>query len=381
LGSVSLSPHPYELNEAGGTVDYLAAPIAANDACIVLQCDAYNWDWKHGDGNADGRAVFATPLKPGSAPNTISCRQTGVAVSETGDVPVHMQAIALPDAVKGVADLYVKFVPPKVMEHFPACDEACINALIWAKFNVAIDPGTVAGNVEIRPCANENCVISELGAPLAISADHITVTPVPKSTETGKRFLRIEAVTSGALPGTKNPLLVPGKYYRVLLRGGGDTGIKGMNGVAMSGLNDPDGFVWTFRTKLGEEALCKVASVDLAPLEKYEQHVGARQLFVATPFTKPDVCSSQGQTLIQTQAISWATSDKKVADYVEGNLIDTGGPLPAQCSPICLAMGSQGQFGKVAVCGNGLIETTDASYCVNKKNLLWRCVYCFGGRC
>lgn len=356
IGAVGVSPHPYELNEAGGKVPYLASPISKDDACVVLQCEKYDWEWEHGDANGDGRAIFDTPLN--TEQGKISCKQTGVAITETGNVPVNMNAIAKPDNVKGIAQLYVKFIPPRVEDYAPRCQLACINSLIWARFSQALDPNSIVGNVEVRPCANENCVLTELGSPLEIPSNYITVVQVPKTTETVKRFLSIKPIKAD-----QTLLLQPGKYYRVLLKGGTDSGIKGMNGVLMTGLNDPDGFVWTFRTKLGPDSYCKAESVDVAPIEKYETLIDARQLFVATPFGKADECSAVGQALIQTQDASWASSDKDVADFVGLGKVDTGAPLPAQCSAICLAMGSQAQYGKVAVCGNGIIETTDTAYC------------------
>lgn len=362
VGAVSVSPHPYELNDSGATVDYLASPIAANDTCVVLQCSAYDWTWEHGDGNNDGRAIFETPLKTEPKNGLTSCRQVGVALTETGDVPVNMNATAQPDAVKGTAQLFVRFVPPRVISYAPNCQAACVNAVISATFNVPIDPQTVPGNVEVRPCANENCNLAELGPPLPIPPGNITVSVPPKSSDQKARYLRINPVVPGQ-GNVPSPLLAPGVFYRVLLRGGSGPGIRGFNGVPMAGLNDPDGFIWTFRAKLGEDAFCTAALVDVAPGEKIEHQVGARQLFVATPFGAPDECSVNGQALVQTASASWATSDAAVADYVAGGTVDTGADLPPQCSAACLWMGSQAEFGKVAVCGNGLLETTDANYC------------------
>lgn len=359
VGAVTVIPHPYELNDAGASIKYTASPLSSDDQCVVLKCDAYDWSWENGDGPLpDGRAVFKQPLAPGATPGSVSCHQTGIAVSETGNVPVHMNATAKPDNVKGTADLFVKFVPPRVVDYAPKCDQACTNALVWATFNIELDPSSIAGNIEIRQCANENCVAGELGAPLPIVNDPGQLTVVPKSSDTKKRFLQIKAVDAN---GTL--LLLPGQFYHVLLKGGTDNGIRGLNGVAMVGLNDADGFSWNFRTKLGQDAFCTAQSVDVAPGEKYETQIGARQSFKATAFGKPDQCSAQGQMLIQTDNASWVTSDAQVADYMDGGAIDTGGTLPPRCDAHCLAMGSQGEFGKVAACGNGVIETTDAAYC------------------
>ncbi len=362
LGGVSVSPHPYELNDSGATVEYLASPIAAGDKCVVLSCSPYDWTWEHGDGNADGRAIFETPFNIDSQSGLTSCRQTGVALMETGEVPVNMNATAQPDAVKGTAHLFVRFIPPRVTDYGPGCQTACANALVWATFNTELDPMSIPGNVEVRTCANENCILTELGPPLAIPASNITLTAVPKSLDPTPRYLRIEPTVPGP-NNTQTLLFAPGKFYRVLLRGGDDTGIRGLNGVPMAGLNDPEGFAWTFRVKVGEDAFCAVDSVDVAPQEKYETEVGARQLFVATPYGAPDDCRVTGQALVQNGSASWSTSDASVADFVAGGIVDTGGDLPAQCSSSCLWAGASAEFGKVAVCGNGIIETTDPVYC------------------
>ncbi|MCI0479501.1 hypothetical protein L0Y59_03070, partial [Candidatus Uhrbacteria bacterium] len=358
VGAVSVSPHPYTLNDTGASAPYLASPLSADDLCVVLQCDAYPWDWLHGDDDQDGRAIFQTPLIVEPKTGAPGCRQTGIAVLETGNVPVNMNAIVQPDGVKGTGHLYVKFVPPRVLDYGPDCQTACINAAIWARFNVEIDPESVAGNVVVRPCANENCILSELGSALPIPEARITVTTPPKSTDIRSLFLRVDPVTA-----TNDLLLVPGKYYRVLLKGGTDTGIRGMNGVPMTGLNDPEGFFWTFRTKLGTDAFCVADAVDVAPMRKIETVVGARQMFTASPYGSPDECSAAGQLLIQTTSASWQTSDANIATYFLDGLLDTGGGLPPRCNAMCLWMGAQAEYGKVAVCGNGTIETTDATYC------------------
>ncbi|MCR4278839.1 MAG: Ig-like domain-containing protein [bacterium] len=365
VGAVSVSPHPYELNDSGATVNYLASPVAENDKCVVLQCSVYDWAWEHGDGNNDGRAIFETPLKTESKSGLTSCRQVGVSLTETGDVPVNMNAIVKPDAVKGTGHLFVRFIPPHVISYAPRCSSACVNAVISATFNTAIDPLTVPGNVEVRACANENCNVAELSAPLPIPASNITVTVPPKSSDQKLRYLRIDPVVKGQkIP---NFLLTPGMYYRVRLKGGDSQGIRGNNGVPMSGLNNPEGFVWTFRAKIGEDAYCTAEFIDVAPGEKIETNVGARQLFTATPFGVPDECSADGQALVQTTNASWATADANIANYVSGGTVDTGAPLPAQCGASCLWMGAQAEFGKVAVCGNGILETTDSKYCANGK--------------
>ncbi len=363
VGSVDVAPTSLTMSASGETAAYKALPIASSDACIVLNCRSFDWEWYTGTAtakNSDKRASV-TSVKLSSSG---TCEQTGTGISETGEVPVNVNASLLTTGPAGVGSLFVKFQPPRVESYFPNCQESCSNVQITALFSAALDETSVKtpGNVEIRKCANENCVESELSDPLALGGKAVNLIPPPKSgSGAPARLLTIDAVSGG------KSILEPGGFYRVLLKGGPSVpgGIRGKNGVPLTGLNHPLGFQWTFRVKPGADATCTPDRVDVTPLQKIETAIGARQLFVATAVTKPDACSADGETIVPLSPAGWTTSDATVADFykVTGALIDTGGTLPPGCSGTCKATGASAVYGKVAVCGNGVIETTDKLWC------------------
>ncbi|MFH1620790.1 MAG: IPT/TIG domain-containing protein [Patescibacteria group bacterium] len=357
VGAVNVIPSPYTMNNSGDTEKYSAIPLYSQDKCIVLNCKKFDWNWYTGSiSTPDGRADITNDKFNGLG----KCEQVGTGLQETGSVPVDINTeLTQTIPIIGTANLFINFQPPKVEAFGPQCDQACLNGKIWARFSSQLNEATVMNqdNIVIQKCYNENCVESELSLPLDTSKMQVELIEPYGSQGDTKRLIDI----------TPAYHLEPGGFYRVLIKGGPGSpqGIVGANGVPMTGLNHPLGFTWTFRTKLGTAGMCKAERIDVVPLEKYEKSVIASQLFVATPFGSPDICNAGGQPLIQSEGAAWESSDTDVADLYEinGDLIDTGGNLPSGCTQKCLASGAQAEYNKVAVCGNGIIETTDPVYC------------------
>jgi len=361
VGSVKIIPSPYTMHGGGETTSYRAVPLSASDACMLVECSQFNWDWYTGTKKStDDRATVTNDAVGGKG----VCEQTVTGLKETGAVPVDIRAEIKSIGPVGMGQLFIKFVPPRVEAYAPNCDQACSNSLVWARFSDELDKASVTtpGNIVIQKCFNENCLESELLLP-PLEVQHIDLIPPFKTVGDVPRLLTISLMKG------KVSLLESGGFYRVLLKGGLVTGIKGANGVPMTGLNHPQGFQWKFRVKSGLDAFCKAERVDVIPGTKFETRVDARQLFVAIPLGKPDACSAEGQALVPTASVNWASGVPEAADFyrLKGGLIDVGGKLPVGCSGKCLATGSVGVYGKAAVCGNGSIETTDSNYC-NLKN-------------
>ncbi|HWQ99346.1 MAG TPA: hypothetical protein VN397_00680 [Candidatus Methylomirabilis sp.] len=364
VGSVLVAPNPFYAHDEGEKTDYGALPLAKEDACIVLLCKAYPWSWGTAGNCPSCATVTHNPDLSQNPPVGEACEQTVTSQLETGTDPVKIEAET--SGVKGSGDYYVNFIPPKVISYGPNCKEACVNAAVWAVFNVELDPNTVtASNVEVKECLNENCL--EFKQSFAL-AGHVKLEKVYGTSDIRLRQITIEPVSSATPP---SPLLLPGRYYKATLRGGTATGIRSKSGVPMTGLNDPDGFSWTFRTKIGEKAFCEVENVLVAPTEKYETMVGVKQEFNAAPFSSPDVCSEKGQQLVALGGYSWASSNLKVATLLQDGTIDTGAPLPSGCSGTCKLVGASGKAGKTAQCGNGIVETTNGAYCLSGGKTVW----------
>ncbi len=297
--------------------------------------------------------------------------QIATARNETGSEAVRVTAAVIQDGetIEGLGRVFVRLQPPRVVAFGPNCDEACLNVAAWARFNTAIEASTVTGNVLLRRCVNENCLSYD--STLDMSDAVIRVTAAPDTTSEALTYLIVEPVGAG---GTT--LLEVGRFYRVTLRGGDLTGIRSANGLPLAGLNDPEGFTWTFRVREGDDARCSTARVNVIPGQKYETVVGARQTFVATPISGPNACDATGSPLISDRTYAWSVEQPApISRFVNGGtglaagagLVDTTPDLPAGCSGRCLNLGSDGVFGQTASCGNARVETTNARYCVGGR--------------
>ncbi len=366
VGSVSVAPNPFKANALNQTIPYRVSARAAGDICIQLDASSLEWSW---DTAGDGRASI-TNNKNQQPPGNVLDVQTATALAETGDNPVHINVSyrgGQGDPIRGTGLLSINFVPPQVSTYGPGCDAACLNAAIWARFNVAMNsPSLNADTIVLKRCVNENCRVFDQTFDLSGSPISLTETPgaVPGSP---LNFLTIEPThLVGNVPTT---YLEPGRFYKVILKGG-TNGIQSATRLALTNLNDPDGFVWTFRVKQGTDARCGANQVNVTPGEKIESVIGARQTFVALPIGSPDACNKNGEPLISDQTYQWTTADQKVAQFLNGSgvgLVDATPARSPRCTDHCVNAGSDGVVNKIAACGNGIVETTDRNYCKGGK--------------
>lgn len=364
VGSVNVLPDPYTASEIGERIPYQSFPRAEGDICISLDGSTMDWLW---DTDGDGRASITNIRGP--LGNVLDA-QEGTANAETGDIPVPVNASVLQDggAVEGGADLFIRFVPPKVEDYGPNCDEACVNAAIWAKFNVNMDAASVtADNIRIYRCANENCLTFNPLSPLDLSDARVELIRTPGSSATAPmNYLLIEPTRPG-VGGVPVTLLEPGRFYKVILLGG-PTGFLSSTGLPLVDTNDPLGFTWNFRVRGGSNPRCGVDRITVTPLRKFESTIGDRQSYVAVPLSARDSCNQNGQPLITDASFAWSQSDTNVAKFVRDGgdgLVDTTYRLPAGCSGRCINTGAPGVAGRIANCGNSTVETSNGEYCRN----------------
>ena len=161
--------------------------------------------------------------------------------------------------------------------------------------------------------------------------------------------------------------LQPARFYKAILKSTPTTGIRSRTLLPLTGLNDPEGFSWTFRVKTGESARCTVNTVTVMPAEKYETVIGARQLFVAQPIGSPDACNEDGQPLVSDASYEWASTVPRVANFfLRGRLIRRH--ASSNCNGQCLRTGSDGRL--------GWWLAVKRCYRNREYQLLWRTVPC-----
>ncbi len=395
-GSVSVVPLNWVMQQIGERKeDYTLSARSSTDLCVQVNAATLGWSWSLG--GAPGRASLepstrdldGSVLDP-SRTDIITVVGRGATDRDPVLVQTELTRPTPPVPVRGTGQLQIRLTPPRVISYAPNCNDACVNAAVWARFNVPMDREslfrTVAGrrqpNIEIKRCVNEACRETDLTLDLSEAIIDLMTPPGTSATDT---MMKVEASVLAPEPdpetgeAVRRSLLEPGKFYRATIIGG-LTGLKSQYGrLPLSDLNDADpvGFTWKFRVKTGPTAYCSVARVDVAPSEKYEQAFGLRQLFIASPVSNPDVCSRDGQMLITERNTRWSTSDPRVADFVSISgaraSVSLADRLPDFCTNQCLNAGSNGVYGRTATCGNRTVETTDTDYCRRRSDRTREC--------
>ncbi len=387
LGYVSVNPDPFRATELNQQVTYRANGLSADDICLQLNVSSLDWRWdtKDRNGIADGRASVpqVNPKPPGK---NVAIATTLSQAPEQNPVLVNASYVSPKKSVRASGQLIIAPPPPTVEAFGPNCDAACSNAVLWARFNVPVVKPTPL-QVILRRCVNENCVAFDQ----TINLDPSQLT-LAASTGTAGLFqqnvyLRVEPTQIVNGPNGKPQIisaLAPGRFYKATL----SRTITSVSGLSLVNLNDPAGFAWTFRVKQDPGSRCVPERVEVIPSEKIEQLVGARQSFVAQPLSVPDRCNATGQPLMNDVDYDWLSSDVSVSKLINGQgdgLIQTWLRRPAYCTDRCLNVGASGVAGRVASCGNSVIETTNARYCRRNgaacKPNEQGCTSPFGDRC
>ena len=302
IGSVLVSPGVYGFTDVDQSTDVHANPLAADDTCLQLNPEGYAWTWTVRDAQArtDGRVNVTQLAGPqGHLPDQTATSRAEVPVTDPSRVTASVTVGRA--TISGYGEMTVAQRPFIVDSYGPNCDEACINAAAWAAMSVAVRPESVTpSTVELRRCGDARC--TTMDEPLVLSQGGLRVVGLPEvaAPQGLGRLILID-------PGVP---LRTGQYYRVLLKSGASVpgqGIVSTRGQAIASLNSEGGFSWTFKTKTDNQGLCTVDRVLVAPDEKIESEIGARQRFTALPFSAPDRCSTLGQMLGGTRSYAWSS--------------------------------------------------------------------------
>jgi cysteine-rich repeat protein len=162
IGGVGVWPHQRIAEEEGEYIAYQGNLWAAGDACLLIDGINYDWTWRIDDPESRGR-LFAEIEAGGSytlddsdPPNKVTVNPDGspagrdqtVATAREETVPgLDVQAVGrIPsEGVEGSGDLKIDFTDPKVVEKWPDCSDACVNAALGAKFNTEMIHTTSGG--------------------------------------------------------------------------------------------------------------------------------------------------------------------------------------------------------------------------------------------
>lgn len=161
VGWVGVQPYLRTAQEENEMIAYQGDALAAGDFCLLLNSSTYPWDWSVVDPVGRGR-LFATVYggftldesgnkissTPDQAVATALLETIGTPLAEhppvrvTGEIPAERKS--------GYGDLAIDFTDPKVVEKWPDCREACINAAVGARFNTRMNEASVESRENVK---------------------------------------------------------------------------------------------------------------------------------------------------------------------------------------------------------------------------------------
>ncbi|MBI5023054.1 MAG: IPT/TIG domain-containing protein [Candidatus Magasanikbacteria bacterium] len=242
------------------------------------------------------------------------------------------------NSVEDWAELSVSVNKPKVIDKWPDCPSACINAGIGALFSQDLDDASIkapAITLCSVPAFNGSC------------QTFLTVNPVKIATST------IDLQYSGVLS--------PNQYYRVIIQGG-ENGVKGKSVAIL----DPEflnyqcdgeekncqSFSWTFRTK-NETDVCDIKTVKVMPSSVIVNWIGDNASYFSQAEGAPSQCNAFGEKLNSwVYNWNWTSKETKVAT-VNNFDITVGAALG--CSTACAHLGSS-PAPTGGYCGNDIVD-------------------------
>ncbi|MDD2807820.1 MAG: MopE-related protein [Patescibacteria group bacterium] len=275
---------------------------------------------------------------------------------------------------------------PVVIDRWPDCGTACINAEIGAQFSVSMDTTTFNGsNIFLYQCANAACDLAQatLIAPILISPYWTTNQNDTFFIQLPPTYNEIDYNHDGTIDG---PVLLPNTDYRVVIRNdvtnaAGDKKLVGLNfdDPGFNGLNGYDAYTWTFKTQPNYD-LCQIGKVQVHPND-LTTTANQRILYFSQPWSNPDQCDPINGQRLDPYFYSWSWD---VNDFDGFNAADLEIPLRDGCGNGILEFGEScddgnltagdgcnsqclleadvpsGNSNTFAVCGDGVIQATEA---------------------
>lgn len=328
---------------------YNAAGLSSQN-CTMMDVSSFLWNWASGDRN------YAAIFGPASGLTaSVSSKANTMAVGLPGDSVPIKAAATMPagGTAEGLSPLTVNLANPSVVDWWPKCQEACLNAEVGVKFSVSLSNRNLIhaienGTVQLKKCVDENCITTEQ---VGSSAD-VSLDPNPPF-----------ATISIASNGSSGNSLQPNTLYEVEISASSTDPDTAKNVIwSRSSLADPSSyskpfnqqFSWRFKTK---NTACVTDRVEVSPGSYVAASVNDRAVFSAIPYSSADSCSKDGQRL-DPWGLSWfwSSSDAKVAAV---STFSTKGKNPF-CSAQCVKRGSTIASTIIVpaggVCGNGVVE-------------------------
>lgn len=359
-------------DKKGAAVPYEAEAVSS-DSCVLLNANAYQWNWA---AQAPYAAVYAVAEQKTytTLTNSGPSQQMWAQLPTTGRAPAEIQ-VALAGSTKVAnSTLAINLLPPTILSNEPSCTSACSNVQISATFSQEMDTasfglGTATPSVAVLKCTNESCLFPTDAAGALTAEAFAAQIPLQLEPQSGVYDDLTTQTGTSYLMALAHETLLPNTYYRAVVRVG-DKGVftsDTKSTIALTSLNEsrryPAGmaayYSWTFKTR-PDGSVCTVANAELRPKETVVQASGLISEVAVFAKSAADVCSAGGQTLQASDySWQWNIANTSVAQFLNGTAADTADATAGgACTARCVARGTVAAG--TPVCGNSVKESGES---------------------
>lgn len=355
-------------DKKGSAVPYEAEAVSS-DACVLLNANAYQWNWA---AQAPYAAVYAVAEQKtySTLTNSGASQQMWAQLPTTGRPPAQIQVALAGSTKTAESTLAISLLPPTILSNEPACTAACSNVQISATFSQEIDTaslrlGTTFPAVAVLKCTNESCLFPTTADGALTAEAFAAQIPVQLEPQSGVYEDLTTQSGSSYLMALAHETLLPNTYYRVVIRVGDDgvATVDTKGTIAVSSVSEmhrypaatPAYYSWIFKTRT-DGSVCAVSNATLRPKETVVQASGLISEIAVFAQSAGDVCSAGGQTLQASDySWQWNIANPSVAQFINGTPTDTADATAGgACSARCIAKGTV--VAGTPVCGNGVKE-------------------------
>lgn len=322
----------------------------SDQKCIWMNMRDYSWTWSVSSVNYAN--IYSVGLPPKDNEAQVSALANTVAIGLPNDaVTIKAEASRtiseITEKTSGDSPLHIDLSKPKVIDYWPKCLDACTNAEIGVKFNIAMAEKNFSNALKVWRCLDENCLSTVSVGYLSKSLDSQDRRVIKMSLLTDKRGNK-EFATNTVYQVTisKTGTAVTDQNYQLWSSANliaRQLGVKPMQ----------EQFVWRFKTKKDK---CLPSRVNIVPVEYIAKYIKDRVIYGAEVYSFPDNCNANGQRLNPWEFDwNWSNSDNKVANI---QIFKTKGQNNL-CTAGCLKKGSDILWGAQdiePVCGNNIME-------------------------
>jgi len=403
LGAAVIDPITYTtstFNKTARNFYNVSALAAGNNPCLTINANDYDWRWNATDDeiiknktllnvlssiyySVSNKDDFPLDTRTDAKDQNLEIKNKATTnAQEVTSTWLDDPTADFSKKIHGRAFLNIIPESPKVIEYWPNCNSACINAEIGVKFNVLVkllengqNEELIKDSFRLYKCTSKDCTYFvsrnftiEPQEPQIINGDEYAkeIKIKPDDNLESNTLYKVGVVSYAPLSGS-------------LQSEGGAFMDENDKTNKEDGTGKEDGFYWKFRTK-NNDNVCAIDTITMDPASATVDVVGAKAHYSAVPRGTPDECSADGQRLAAS-AYNWLWSSentnvatvsrldmgkrllgsKKLTEYCGNSAVDTNescdSTIDADCGIDC-SSSSNGTLPcsatlKVQCCGNG----------------------------